>query len=297
MVLIVCKIKPKEDRQQYGCNMWTRISAIFFAICLFQSAPEVWAGDSLSLWIHPYLPATELVKRFTPLTTFLGDELGVPVELRIQKSYQDHIDIVGNDHADIAYLGPISYLKIIKKTAPKPLLARIEVRGTPFFHGMIIVRQNSPIKELKDLVGKSFAFGDPNSTMSHVVPRAHLKKAGITLDHLGNYEFIGSHHDVALGVLGGYFDAGAVKEEVFYEYEKRGLRVLAKSPPISEHVFVARSDLAPEMVKKLQQAFMAVNQYPQKDQILQSIKKSVTGFAPVVDQDYDALRDLLKFAE
>jgi phosphonate transport system substrate-binding protein len=162
---------------------------------------------------------------------------------------------------------------------------------------MIIVRQDSPIKTLADLSGKSFAFGDPNSTMSHVVPRAHLKKAGISLDLLERHEFLGSHHDVALGVLGGYFDAGGVKEEVFYEYEKRGLRVLAKSPPISEHVFMARSDLSPALVARLQKAFMAVNQHPQKDYILKSIKKSVTGFAPAANRDYDELRELMKFAE
>ncbi|MCK4839903.1 MAG: phosphate/phosphite/phosphonate ABC transporter substrate-binding protein [Desulfobulbaceae bacterium] len=249
------------------------------------------------LWIHPYLPATELVKRFTPLTTYLSAELGVTVEIRIKKSYQAHIDFVARDQADLAYLGPVSYLRAFNKTAPQPLLARLEVRGKPVFHGMIIVRQDSPIQKLSDLNGKSFAFGDPNSTMSHIVPRAHLKKAGIGLESLSRHEFLGSHHDVALGVLGGYFDAGGVKEEVFYEYEKRGLRVLAKSPPISEHVFMARSDLAPELVERLRKAFMAVNQDPQKDKILKSIKKSVTGFAPVVDRDYAELRELMKFAE
>ncbi|MEN8135314.1 MAG: phosphate/phosphite/phosphonate ABC transporter substrate-binding protein [Thermodesulfobacteriota bacterium] len=277
--------------------MWLRTLALFFVLCLFPLAPEVSAGDSLSLWIHPYLPATELIKRFTPLTTYLGDELGLQVEIRIQKSYQTHIDFVGKDQADIAYLGPVSYLRIADNFGLKPLLARLEVRGTPFFRGMIIVRKNSPIKTLADLIGKSFAFGDPNSTMSHVVPRAHLKKAGITLDLLGQHEFLGSHHDVALGVLGGYFDAGGVKEEVFYEYENRGLRALAKSPPISEHVFMARSDLPPELVESLQKAFIAVNQHPQKDYILKSIKKSVTGFAPAADRDYNELREHMKFAE
>ena len=277
--------------------MWIRVLAVFFALGLFPFAQKVAAGNSLALWIHPYLPATELVKRFTPLTTYLGNELGMPVEIRIKKSYQAHIDFVGRDQADLAYLGPVSYLRISDSFGLKPLIARLEVRGTPFFHGMVIVRQDSSIKKLGDLVGKSFAFGDPNSTMSHVVPRAHLKKAGISLDLLSRHEFLGSHHDVALGVLGGYFDAGGVKEEVFYEYEKRGLRVLAKSPPISEHVFMARSDLPPELVERLQKAFMAVNQHPQKDKILKSIKKSVTGFAPVADRDYGELRELMKFAE
>jgi phosphonate transport system substrate-binding protein len=277
--------------------MWTRILTVFLALGLFSFTPAAGAGEGLELWIHPYLPATELIKRFSPLTAFLSEQLGVPVEIKIQKSYQDHIDFVGKDQADIAYLGPVSYLKIHENFGPKPLLARLQVNGKPFFHGMIIVRADSPIRQLSDLVGKKFAFGDPQSTMSHVVPRAHLKKAGITLDLLGDYEFLGTHHDVALGVLGGYFDVGGVKEEVFDEYEARGLRALVQSPPISEHVFVTRADLAPEQVARLRQVFLAVNEYPRKAEILAAVKKTVTGFAPVTDRDYDELRALMKFAE
>jgi phosphonate transport system substrate-binding protein len=277
--------------------MWPPILAVFLALGLFSSIPQAAAGEGLELWVHPYLPATALIKRFSPLTAFLSEQLGMPVAIRIQKSYRDQIDFVGQDQADIAYLGPVSYLKIHDDFGPKPLLARLKVDGKPFFHGMIIVQQDSPIRQLSDLVGKKFAFGDPNSTMSHVVPRAHLKKAGIPLDLLGDYEFLGSHHDVALGVLGGYFDAGGVKEEVFYEYQARGLRMLAQSPPISEHVFVTRANLAPELVARLRQAFMAVNEDPRQAEILTAIKKTVTGFAPVTDRDYDELRELMKFAE
>lgn len=277
--------------------MWKRALTVLVVLSFFQFAPQVSAGDSLSLWVHPYLPATELVKRFKPLATYLGNELGIPVEIRVHKSYQTHIEFVAKDQADIAYLGPVSYLRIFEIDGTKPLLARLMVRGKPFFHGMIVVRKDSPIKELNDLRGKSFAFGDPNSTMSHVVPRAHLKKAGVLLEDLSRHEFLGSHNDVALGVLGGYFDAGGMKEGVFSEYEKRGLRMLAKSPPISEHVFVARSNLPPELVERLRKAFMAVNQSPLKDNILKSIKKSVSGFAPAADQDYNELRELMKFAD
>lgn len=266
---------------------------ISFSFCIFPVQPAVAQG--LTLWIHPYLTATELTKRFTPLTTYLGREIGQPVSIRIQESYQDHLDFVGANNADIAYLGPVSYVKIRARYGPIPLLAKLEVNDRPFFHGMIIARADSGLETLGDLKGKRFAFGDPNSTMSHIVPRALLAEAGIQVGDLGGYDFLNSHHNVALAVMGGYFDAGAVKEEVFYEFAPRGIRMLAKSPPVPEHLFVARRDLSPDLIDKIQKALHRVAASADGKAICSSIKGDVTGLVAVNDKDYDSLRRLMEF--
>ena len=211
-----------------------------------------------------------------------------------QKSYLAHQNLVGQDQADIAYLGPVSYIRIRDKYGSKPLLAKLEVNGDPFFHGMIIARKDSGINALTDLAGKSFAFGDPESTMSHIVPRGMLRNAGITTASLQRYNFLYSHHNVALAVLGGYFDAGGVKEEVFYEFEKKGLKMVAKSPPIPEHLFVTRSTLPQELIEQIRFHLLNIGKSPDKETILNSLKASVTDLVPVVDHDYDSLRDILK---
>ncbi len=267
---------------------------LFFLVFWLWTAPGIALADQhLTLWIHPYLPATELTTRFTPLAEYLGRELGQPVEIRVQKSYQAHEDMVGRDLADIAYLGPVGYVHINQHYGAKPLLAKLEVEGTPHFHGMIITRTDSAIRTLEDLPGKSFAFGDLNSTMSHVVPRAMLRAAGIPVQKLARYDFLGSHHDVALAVLGGYFEAGAVKQEVYEIYAERGLRIVAQTPPISNHLFLARSNLAPELIKKLRQALLAINQLPDKERLLTSLEDSATGILAADDQDYDELRQIM----
>ena len=257
---------------------------------VYLSAVQVHADDQLTLWVHPYLPATELIDKFSPLAAYLSKKCGRPIEVKISKSYQSHIKRVGEGQMDLAYMGPASYVKMTHAYGKKTVLACLEVNGKPFFHGMIITLRNSAIKTLQDLQGKRFAFGDPSSTMSHFVPRYMLRQAGIDLENLKKYEFLGSHNNVALGVLGGYYDAGGVKEGVFYKYQERGLKMLAKSPPIAEHVFVA-SDMLPEStINTLRQSLVTL-----KDKtILSSIKKSVTGMAEVKDADYDTLRTILQ---
>ena len=162
---------------------------------------------------------------------------------------------------------------------------------------MIFTRHDSNINSLQDLTGKTFAFGDPNSTMSYVVPNGMLAEAGITKDKLARHDFLYSHHNVALAVLGGYFDAGAVKEEVFYEFEKKGIKLIEKSPPIAEHLFVTRSNLPENLIEEIRYHLLNIAKDKDKDRILHSMKSGTTNLIPVVDEDYDTLRKILAISE
>ena len=137
------------------------ISVVFLSIF-----PQKIHAEELSLYIQPYLPATELVKRFNPLASYLSEKLGTSVHIKVSNSYGRHIDFSGRDKADISYLGPGPYIKMVEKYGRKPLLVRLEVRNSPVYYGIIVARRDSPIKTSADLKGKKFAFGDQNSTMS-----------------------------------------------------------------------------------------------------------------------------------
>ena len=255
------------------------------------------AEKSLIFSVHPYLPATELVKRYTPLMNYLSQKLGQPVRIQVSKDYQEHIDKIGRDEVDIAYMGPASYVKVTALYGKKPILARLEIKGKPAFQGIIIVGKASPLNNLKDLEGKRFAFGDPNSTMSHLVPRYMLINEGVGIDKLAAHAFLENHQNVALGVLAGDYDAGAVKEAVFYKYEKRGLKAITKTPKISEHIFITGKNLPPGKVKLLRKALLDLKNDERGRSIMSSIKPSMTAMVPASDEDYNNLRTILQTLE
>lgn len=243
--------------------------------------------------VHPFASATKLEKKFSPLVDYLSTQLGTTVKLEISKDYAAHIDAIGQDRFDIAYAGPASYVKMTDKYGLKPFLARSENDGKATFKGAILVSKHSKIQTLADLKGKHFAFGSPSSTMSHLVPRYMLLEAGITGSDLGSFEFLGNHDQVASSVLLGDFDAGAVKSSVFKKYEPKGLRLLAWTPPISTHMFVAGKQVPEAEIANIREALLAVNTSPDKEKVLKPIKKSLTGFVPGTDADYDNLRNIL----
>ncbi len=246
------------------------------------------------LGVHPYLPPAELEKRFKPLLDYLSRQLDMPMELSISKDYESHIENIGNKLFDFAYLGPASYVKLTGKYGPYPLLARLEIKGKPFFKGYIVTREDSAIQKLSQLKGKNFAFGSPQSTMSYMVPRFMLREAGVSLDSLSDYKFQGNHRNVALSVLVGEFDAGAVKEEVYFKFKDKGLRQVAASPSISEHVFLCGKGLASSHHEKIRDVMLSMSKTNEGRQILQSIKKSVSGLVPVSDKDYNNLREIMR---
>ncbi|MBI3774299.1 MAG: PhnD/SsuA/transferrin family substrate-binding protein, partial [Gammaproteobacteria bacterium] len=138
----------------------------------------------LTLGVHPFKPPTLLMKAFTPLGNYLSERLGRPVVVQISKDYRSHIDLAGSDKLDIAYLGPAQYVHMTEKYGKKRMLARQAIAGSPTFHGKIFVRDDSPIQTLLDLRGKRIALGDPNSTMSYLLPRYLLLEAGLAAKDL-----------------------------------------------------------------------------------------------------------------
>lgn len=286
-------------------DIWTTLArwwkavpvGVLFACLALASAAfaaDPLRGRVLTLGVHPYLSHAELQRRFAPLAGYLSQALGTPVRVQVGRSYAEHILETGRDHVDIAYLGPIPYVRVVEQYGPKPLLARLEIDGRPVLTGHIVAASGSNLRSLADLRGKAFAFGDPESTMSSIVPRAELAAAGVRLADLGSYVHLHGHNNVALAVLSGQADAGAVKNEVLDAYAGRGLRSLSALPEVSEHLFVARADLPEDAVERLRQLFLHLRESPGGPLILQAINSKATGFVPVTDADYDNLRDLLE---
>ena len=97
-----------------------------------------------------------------------------------------------------------------------------------------------------------------------------------------------------MAVLAGDADAGAMKAETFEKYRVRGLRSITTTPTVSEHLFVTRADLSPDLIAALRQAMLAVRLgVPNARKILHSLRPKATALVPAKDADYQYLRKIL----
>ncbi len=254
------------------------------------------AADSkpMILAVHPFLPVPEIQARFKPLADYLSEAMQRPITVRVGRDYDEHIKAIGTDQVDIAFMGPAPYVQVADRYGKKPLLARFEVDGKPNLYGVIAVRQDSPLKDIAALYNKRFAFGDHESTMSHIVPRYLLIKAGIPGGAPPQHRFLGSHKNVALGVLVGDYDAGAMKKEVFDEFAPKGLRALAVTPGVPDHLFVARANLPAADVQRLREALLKLKSQPGGPAILNKLHKGLTALIPAAEADYEELHGFIR---
>jgi phosphonate transport system substrate-binding protein len=250
------------------------------------------AQTPLILGIHPYLDEHEIIQHFTPLARYLKTVTGQSIEIKVASSYKQHIDYIGKNNVDIAYIGPFPYIKMVAQHGNKPLLAKLEVEGKAYFHGKIFVRRNSKINNLHDLPGKDMAFGSADSTMGSIMPRWTLQNKGVHLSQLNSFHYLNNYTNVAYSVLMGDFDVGATKEEIYHAFKDQGLREIGTTVAISEHLFIANNYLPKKLILKISKALYNLKNNPHGKKIMHGIKANTTAMVPVSDADYDNLRKI-----
>lgn len=229
-------------------------------------------------------------KRLSPLTNYLESVLHRPVALKLSPNMASAIQEVSTGAVELTYLTPVAYIRAHDNGNSK-LIAKMITKGKASFQLMIVVKQDSPIKTVEDLAGKTFAFGDPAALLQ----RAAVVGAGMPLTRLGKYEFIGHYDNIARGVARGIFDAGILKDSKAFKWQDKGLRILYSTPQLPPYNITASSKVDAALLKKIRQAFLKLDiKNPEHKIIIKAMGKKYDGFSPTEDAEYDVVRKLIR---
>lgn len=277
-------------------NLALRLAALA-AAALGAVAPSPGAAPArqdraltLTFGVYTSEKPTAMYKMFSPVVKVLTAELErrlarpVSVQLTIHKSYDETIDALVEGKVDFVRVGPASYILMKERNPGVQLLAMEEEGGERIVKGVIIVAKKSPARTLADLKGKSFAFGDENSTIGRYLAQAELLKAGVKASDLGRYEYLGRHDKVAKAVELGDFDAGAIHVNTFKSSNTNdALRVIATFDNLPKP-WVGRAGLGADVSDALRASMLEI-----KDpEILKELKGS--GFGAATDAEFEFVR-------
>jgi phosphonate transport system substrate-binding protein len=259
------------------------------------TAAETGVGDPavLRVALLPDENAATIIKDNQSLKTYLEQRVGKPVELVVTTDYSSMIEAMRFGRLELAYFGPLSYILARSKSEIEPFAALLS-GGSTTYTSVIVANPDKHIERIEDIKGKDVAFGDPASTSSHLVPRALLLDHGLDAGRDFRPHYVGAHDAVAKAVQNGNAEAGALSRPIYNSLVERGIIdpkkvvVIAETKPIPQYPWTMRSNLDPQLKEKIRQAFYDLKEAD----ILKKFKAQ--GFAPVTDQDYDALRDTAK---
>ncbi|MGD0883525.1 MAG: phosphate/phosphite/phosphonate ABC transporter substrate-binding protein [Thermodesulfovibrionales bacterium] len=256
----------------------------------FKFYEEKHAGAVVKFGVLPVEPPAVMFRKFSPLADYLGRKIGKTVELKVAIDFENALADLGHKVTHVCTLGPITYIEANKMYGLK-VIAKGLRDGKPHHRAAIVTLAASDLKSIRDLKGRSFAFGDVKSASGHVAPQLMLKDAGIDLDDLKYHHFFGHYDEVARAVVKGDFDAGAVTESVGQHYRDQGLRILAYSDEIPEWNICSNNSLDEGDISLLKSALLSLNSSTaESSAVLKAIDEHYTGFVEAENRDYDGIR-------
>ena len=261
-------------------------------LILILTAMELVASQKLVFGVISTIEPVLMKEKTQPLIEELEKITNKKIVFQTGYNYEDTINKFANGTFDLGLIGPAPYIKA-KKIDPNRLEILVGIKNSKQkpFRSVIVSKKGSNIITYKDLKGKRFAFGSPNSTLSYFVPKYMLLHANM-FEKIKEYHFLGRHDRVAQYVIMGKFSAGAIKQSIATKYEKY-LQVIAVSEEIPGFMIVANKKMDKKLIDRIRRFLLDMKDISS----LKKIKKSAIGFEPRYDKDYVKLRMIMKEVE
>lgn len=249
----------------------------FLALCALLWAGTAYAQPALGTRDRPLrvilIPAdggTEDGTRadYQPIFSAVSRMSGLQFNIRVGQSYGAVVEALCNGSADIAFVGPVTYLQANRRKCAELLAVAVE-KGQSTYYAGLFTKAASPIRTIRDLKGKRVAFGDVNSASSFTFPMAMIIDAGLNpVRDLGAVRMAGSHANSLAALVQGQVDVAALSFDSFDKAISQGavdpktIRVVARSIAIPYPPIVMNAKLPPALKAKLRSAFSSVHQAP-----------------------------------
>lgn len=223
------------------------------------------AQQVLRVTTIPEEAATEQIRKFTPLASYLEKALGMKVEFTPVSDYPAAVETLVNKKVDLVWFGGFTHVQANLRSGGKivPLAQREEDTK---FQSVFIAKTDSGIKALADMKGKQISFGSQSSTSGHLMPRSFLLQADITPEKdFRRVAYSGAHDATIASVVSGKVDAAALDITVWRKFvtenkvDTKAVDVFYTTPPYFNYNWSVHVDMPADMQQKIKAALLALS--------------------------------------
>jgi phosphonate transport system substrate-binding protein len=220
-------------------TLWAVLALMLISTTVVMSGckpaePELGSEENPIIWA--FVPSGEMERVAAgaqAVADLLHEETGLYFETTVATEYAGVIEAMCSDppEAHMGSLATFAYVLAADRGCAEAELVAVRY-GSPTYNGQIIVRADSGITSIADLVGKTFCRPDPLSTSGWIIPMLTMRAAGINPEtDLAEVVDSGAHDAVVAAVYNGECDAGAT-------YVDARSRIEEDYPDVMEQVVV-----------------------------------------------------------
>lgn len=233
-----------------------------------------------SFGVVPQFEQRKLYAIWNPIITELSRRTDLTFKLVTTLTIENFEKEFAQGSFDFVYMNPYHVLKAKNYL---PLVAdNVPLRG------ILVVRRDSPVQQLKELEGKEVAFPSPNALGASLLMRADLGR----LHHVKVKPlYVKTHSSVYLHVVKGLTAAGGGVEKSLEEQIpaiRNALRVIYTTRSLTSHPVAAHKRVQVADREKVRKALLAMDATPEGRALLAKIPTK--RLVPVSLADYEKMR-------
>ena len=241
-----------------------------------------------------------------PILDDMAKKTGMKINAFFASDYAGIIEGMRFNKVHVAWHGNKSAMEAVDRASGEVFAQMVNADGTQGYYSHLIVHQDSPIKNLDDMLknGKNLSFGngDPNSTSGFLVPSYYVfaqnKIDAKTFFKLSR----GANHEAnALAVANKQVDVATNNSESLDKIKDKlpekfkDIRIIWTSPLIPMDPLVIRKDLPEASKAKVRDFFYSYGKTsPQEKENLLKLNK-LSGFKPSTNSQLIPIRQLELF--
>ncbi len=240
----------------------------------------------LTIGVVPQFSSKRILSIWTPIIEELEKATGYTVEIVGTSSIPKFEAELEKGTYDLAYCNPYHSVIANKQQGYESIL----FDGSKKLFGVLAVRSDDKIKDIKELNGETLSFPAPNALGASLLMRTELKNIhGIDITPL----YVKTHTNSYLNVVEGKTRAGGGVMRTFNELSddiKSKLRIFYSTQKVPSHPIVVHPRLDKEMVELIKTIFLDMGKTESGQSILAKVpikKIEVTN-----QSSYDLLEDM-----
>ena len=277
------------------------LSVVYLYVVGSIAMTQAQAQTTLRVTTIPEEAATEQVRKFTPLATYLEKQLDMKIQFTPVTDYPAAVEALVNKKVDLVWFGGFTFVQASIRSGGKivPLVQREEDTN---FKSVFIAKTNSGIKILADMKGKQVSFGSQSSTSGHLMPRSFLLQADIEPEKdFKRVAYSGAHDATIASVVSGKVDAAALDITVWQKFvaenkvNTQDVNVFFTTPPYFNYNWSVHADMPAQQREKIKAALLALNPAnPEHAEILKLNR--ATRYVPTTPENYKGLESAARSA-